>query len=253
MSGTKGLRERGIGERGRAASRMPSGGAARALVVVALLGCGSATPPPPPRSSDAPQRASSPSSAIATIDAEIGGLDEAAVQETFAKSGPAIGACIERGAERLSFLEGELKVTMRIDSQGRALEVIPTHSTYGDRATEKCIVEVLSQKRWPRPVGGRTGLATHALDSRAIGKAATALAPHKLGPALDKLKTGLAQCTRSGVAVTFYLDADGKPLAAGASTKDATGLPALDCAVSTTLGIEYPAPPSAPAKVTLAL
>ena len=229
-----------------------------AIGVAALFVCACGSAPPPPReptSTDARHGRSTPDAESATIDAEIGGLDEDAVQQVFAKAGPAIGECIGRGAERLRFLAGELKVALKIAADGSVKEGLVTRSSYGDRATEKCILASLTTRRWPKPVGGRTGLTTHTLDSAPSGAAATVQDAFRLGPSLEKLLAALDTCkgaaTSAKLTVTVYVDENGKPLSAGAAASDGTLIEALDCAVEAALALEYAAPALAPAKTAV--
>jgi hypothetical protein len=205
-----------------------------------------------PRAETASTQATRPARGTPALDieAEVGALDPAAVKQTFAAAMDGINGCYERGSKRLSFLEGEMEVLLRIDGQGAVRYAVPLESTFGDRETERCIVAELEKQIWPQPKGGREGETRQRFSIRSRGRAAVPWSPADLGSALARLQRELARCP-AAVTVTIHVDPDGKPLAAGAAVADEHGLPAIDCALNAAKRIRYPSPGSWPAKVTI--
>ncbi|HEY3498269.1 MAG TPA: hypothetical protein VGK73_26420, partial [Polyangiaceae bacterium] len=72
---------------------------------------------------------------------EIGGMNEDAVDEAFRTSLKSLQRCIDKGATRVEFLGGSVNFFLKIDSQGKIDRAYLEHSTIGDRATERCMLD----------------------------------------------------------------------------------------------------------------
>jgi hypothetical protein len=130
-------------------------------------------------------------------------------------------------------------------------------STIGDRATEKCMLDVLRSKNWPEPVGGEVGIAQSGIGFDMINdvREPTEWSSEDAAPGLDKLNGKLNACKhgKGGFEATLYVDTDGNVLAAGATPPDEEGEASVDCIVDALKGGTFPSPGSWPAKVTLSL
>jgi hypothetical protein len=226
-------------------------------LLLALLGCGSVPGPleqptsPQPVRKKRNRKRGGPS-----IAAEVGALDAKETQAVFSAAMPAIEGCLAAGRERLSYLAGELKVLLRIASDGSVRYALPLKSTFGDLASEQCMLKALTDKSWPRPQGGREGEARQSFRIGALGRPAVAWNPHDLGRNGKRLVKALDGCRqKAGVerlAIALHIDQDGQPLAAGGSTDDPAGLAAIACGIKAAKALRYPSPGSWPAKVTIA-
>jgi hypothetical protein len=189
------------------------------------------------------------------IRAEVGALDEAAVKQVFRAAVPRIEACFRAGSKRHAYLEGEIEVLLRIRGDGRVRYALPVGSSFGDRETERCILDELGRERWPEPQGGDEGETRQKFEVGAAGRPAVAWSPAQLGSRLGELQRKLRRCQAnvgtSGLSVTIHVDPDGKPVTAGAAVSDERGLGALDCALDAATSLRYPSPGSWPAKVTV--
>jgi len=89
---------------------------------------------------------------------EIGGLSQEDVEEQFQALQSEFLQCVDRAADDLSWIGGSVRIQMRLDPAGRVRWVHLTDSTLGDRDTERCLLDKIRQRTWPRPLSG-DGLA----------------------------------------------------------------------------------------------
>lgn len=111
------------------------------------------------------------------------------------------------------------------------------------------------EQSWPKPTGGREGTARTRFGRDAEGRAPVSWQASDLGPGGARLTAALARCAasagRSGLTLTMYVDAEGRPIAAGVALADESGLSAVDCALRAAKAERYPSPGSFPAKVVV--
>ena len=139
-------------------------------------------------------------------------------------------------------------VAVGFDVLGHSFQAI------GDRVTEKCMLDVLRAKSWPKPVGGEVGIAQGGIGFDMINdvREPTEWSSEDAAPGLDKLNGKLNACKngKGGFEVTLYVDTDGNVLSAGATPPDEEGEKSVDCIVDALKGATFPSPGSWPAKVT---
>ncbi|MCC6645570.1 MAG: hypothetical protein IT374_08375 [Polyangiaceae bacterium] len=210
---------------------------------------------PAPRSPDAAPTARARREAAPDVKGEIGALDAKAVTATFEGAMKKVEACQDdrrRADERLDFLSGEVSVEVRVTEAGAARAVWLTRSTVGDRATERCIVAALGAAAWPKPQGGREGIAKNGFTLPMKGdRDAVAWDAAKVAGELAKARAALAACTKGGHAeVTLYVDAQGKVITAGAASAADGGDAAADCLAREVSKLKFSSPGGWPAKVT---
>jgi hypothetical protein len=189
---------------------------------------------------------------------EIGGMNEDAVEQAFSASLGGLERCLSRGAERVEFLSGSVSFFLKIDTSGRIAKAYLERSTLGDRSTEKCMLNSLRKKTWPKPVGGDHGLARKSFefDPPNDVRPPTEWSDGDARPGLETIGDDLAKCKNghSGpFEATVYVGTEGEVLSAGATPPDETGEDAIDCLVDALKSAKFPSPGSWPAKVTLAL
>jgi hypothetical protein len=191
------------------------------------------------------------------LTSEIGGLNEDQVDATFDKALRGIKKCLDQGAKRVEFLGGGVAFFVKIDLDGKAVHTHLERSTLGDRATEKCMLNALRSRDWPKPVGGEIGLARKSYDFDPPNdvRPPTEWSSEEAGPGLDKINGKLDECKdgKGGFEATLYVDTDGNVLSAGATPPDEEGEKSVDCIVDALKGGTFPSPGSWPAKVTLSL
>lgn len=229
------------------------------LVSSVGVGCGggsstsSAVRSPEDEGSSRRQRSGGPE-----VSSEVGGLDEAKVNETFEQSIGALQKCLSRGASRIEFLGGAVSFFIEVGSDGSVSHAHLEQSTLGDRKTEKCMLSALQAKTWPKPIGGKVGLARKSFDFDPPNdvRPPTDWEAQNVEPVLEKKSAEIAEC-KSGSSGTFtatlYVDTEGSPISVGVTPPDAAGESAVDCLVELLKDATYPSPGSWPAKVTFQL
>jgi len=232
---------------------------ALALTSTALLAvaCGGSEPAPKdasikdqaPKTDDGPHVVAS---------AEIGGMNEDAVDDTFKSSVKGLQRCLDAGAKHVEFLGGSVSFLLKIDGNGKVSAAYLEHSSLGNRTTERCMLDSLSAKTWPKPVGGEHGLArkSFTFDPPNDVREPITWDDHDAAPGMKKIASDLGKCkagNRGPFEATLYVDASGKVLSAGAAPPDERGETAVDCLVGVLESASFPSPGSWPAKVTLQL
>jgi hypothetical protein len=227
-----------------------------ALAILACHACGGSEPPP-----KAPEPAAEPEEerpSGVSMSAEIGGLNEDKVDKTFQSALSDFQRCIDDGAKRVEFLGGSVSFFVKIDAHGKVDHAHLEKSTIGDRETEKCMLDTLRGKRWPKPVGGQHGLARKSFDFDPPNdvRAPTAWDGDRVSEGISKLSKKVSACKQGdsgSFEATLYVGTDGSVMAAGVTPPDEAGESDVDCLVSALKGASLPSPGSWPAKVTFSL
>lgn len=201
-----------------------------AALALGAVACGS--PPPPPAAPPPPPAPveQAPEREQANTQSEIGGMNEEAMNRAFQSISPAIQECISAGSGRVKALGGSVTIALRVAKDGAAKWAYMKTSSLGDRETEKCMLEAVRSKAWPKPVGG-DGLAEKSFDLDPL------TAPVEIDEAKQKKPIALvrkeAWRCRNGVRgafrATVYVRATGKVLAAGVTPPNEKGETAADC------------------------
>ncbi len=193
-----------------------------------------------------------------SVSAEIGGLSEEKVDKTFQSALTDFQSCLDDGAKRVEFLGGSVSFFIKIDVHGKVDHAHLEKSTIGDRETEKCLLDSLRHKRWPKPVGGLHGLARKSFDFDPPNdvRAPTSWDGDRVSDAVGKLSHKLSACKKGAngsFEATLYVGTDGTVMAAGVTPPDEAGESDVDCLVGALKGAAMPSPGSWPAKVTFTL
>jgi hypothetical protein len=162
------------------------------------------------------------------------------------------------GAKHVEFLGGSVAFLLKIDGTGRVSDAYLEHSTLGNRTTERCMLDALRAKSWPKPVGGQHGLArkSFTFDPPNDVREPISWDDRDAAPGLKKIASEVSQCKRGhsgSFEATLYVGTDGKVLSAGVTPPDEDGEDALDCLVGVLESASFPSPGSWPAKVTVTL
>jgi hypothetical protein len=229
---------------------------ASALLLIGAASCGGSEPP---AQAPAPEKtAVRPKKKQAMqVLGQLGSLDEGKVNDTFQRLLPKMGDCIGRGAGKIEFLGGHLKVFVRIGMDGSARWAYLSESTLGDRDTEKCILSAVQRTSWPPPLEGE-GQAEKAFDFEPSPDVRDAVAwePDHVQKQIETIHGKLAHCTRGArgpYRVTAYIDRDGSVMGAGVAVPDEPGERAADCIADAAKAVKFPSPGSWPAKVSFEL
>ncbi len=198
----------------------------------------------------------------ASVSQEIGALDQDAVTKTFERSVKALQKCLSRGVESVEYLGGRIAFSLKIAGDGSVAEAHVEDSTIGHLDTERCMVRALKAKTWPKPVGGRHGLAQNSIefDPLTDGRPADEWDPSNVSEVTAGL-VGLRQkCgAERRMKATVYVEDDGsgktgKALSVGlAAPSGPPSQDATDCIVQALKSATYPTPGSWVAKVSFEL
>jgi len=189
---------------------------------------------------------------------EVGGMNEEKVDSTFKSSLGALERCLNQGSSRVEFLGGSVHFYLKIDATGRIAHAHVEQSTLGDRATERCMLDALRGKTWPKPVGGDVGLARKSFDFDPPSdvRPPTDWDESEVRETVEKLHGKFKDCKRGrlrGFSATAYVAADGAVLGASVTPPDEEGEEYVDCLTEVILGATFPSPGSWAAKVSFSL
>ncbi len=234
------------------------------LALVAGTGClVSACGGEPPPKEPEPTRLPTPNRAVRPdlqVSQELGQLDPKLADQAFERIKPKLMACQAQGVKRLDYLAGDAKFFARLDGAGKVRWVYLEESTLGDRATEQCVLEVLTNAPWPAPVGGEAELQKGFGFELQDARPPTAWGPEKAQAATATLAAEAKRC-RGGKSepafhVTVYVEPDGaqgKVASAGVATTTREAAAQSDCVVSAVKALRFPSPGSYAAKISFSL
>jgi hypothetical protein len=218
-------------------------------VLLALAGC-SASPPPVAEAPPAPEPERidrGPTS----MEGEIGGMNEEAVGIAFDALQEDVAGCVKQGSERVREIGGRFVLSMRVDRSGNPRWAYLSESTLGDRDTEKCVLDLVKDRSWPKPVGGE-GLASRAFEIDA-GTEPVELEAKRVKGTVGAAAETLWRCKKGldgSFIATAYLRPDGRVKSAGVAPPSEAGEAASDCIVETIAKLRFRSPGKRAAKVT---
>jgi hypothetical protein len=222
---------------------------------LALAGCSSPPKPAaaPHEAEPEPERVEQPSNGMGAM-AEIGGLDEKKVRESFESALDGLQSCLSEGSRQNEMMGGSIEFAVKVNTRREAANVWAVESSLGQRETERCMFDALRQVSWPAPIGGKFGIAktSFEFDLPKGVKPPTVWDAGRVSDVVDELGAQMDECTggRHGdVLVTLYVGANGKAISGGASSSGETEDDAVDCVLGALLSAEYPSPGDYPAKV----
>lgn len=230
--------------------------------------CSGAQPPPPAAAPPPPAVDAGPPPApvVASrcgnahgiaIEGQMGALDPNRVRRTLHDAEPTLTACYTHRVEELPCLAGHIDLRIRVGEDGAVRWAIPTTSTLGDRATERCIVDAAAALHFEPPCGGESEV-TYGLDFEGgpDRRPATAWTPQRVETALRTRRTALATCRhgdRSALQVTLYVAPNGSVAAAGAALASHEALEMTDCVLREVQALHLPTPGSWYARTTVTI
>jgi hypothetical protein len=184
---------------------------------------------------------------------EFGGMNQEKVDRTFKKLYPTLSECLMQGQQRVKFLGGDVQFLVKVDMTGQARHAHIEESNLGDYETEQCMLRAIRDSRWPKPVGGRIGLARSSIGFDPPGDVRPPVqwSSDDVETALGKLSDDFAACGRGGpFAITAYVKTNGSVLSAGVAHSDESGDETARCLVDAVKAASFGSPGSWPAKVT---
>jgi hypothetical protein len=174
-----------------------------------------------------------------------GTLSQEEIRRALEPKLPRFLRCAAARLGELEVLSGSLTFSFHIALNGSVAAAQPSQSTLGDRATERCMLEVAEATRFPPPHGGEADFTWPLelpLDPEVRApvelSADFALVPalptprsKASAPQSDTARAASLQASCGGpeYTVTAYLDPNGGVLAAGVATPDPVTAGELDC------------------------
>ncbi len=234
------------------------------IMASTLAACGGK--PEPKAVETAPTAGSPPPVATAArkgpklgVQQELGEIDPKLAKAALEKADPALFSCHKAGIKRVEYLSGAVKAFLRVGEDGKVRWAYLEDSSMGDRATERCMLDVLSRTPFPKPEGGDAEIHKGWTFDGGDAREPSPWPADKLAAALDKQKAEIAACragTKGSFKVTAYVEPDGargKVATVGIAPPDKDGESKVDCLVRALTGMEAPSPGSYAAKVSFSL
>ncbi len=221
------------------------------VAAIAVAGCGSATPEAAPVETAEPPPTHHSNGGMGA-EAEVGGMNQDAVEKVFAQVTDKLQACQKDAASRIPYVAGDVGFHVKVDHDGKPTIVELSQSTMGDLQTEKCMVDVITGCQFPPPVGGKFGLADIAnLGFPALGEVREPVpwSESDMGPGAKAACATLRACKQGSKALsaTFYVEKDGRIQSVGFAGDRS----AADCAADKLKRLKFNSPGSYAAKVSL--
>ncbi len=197
---------------------------------------------------------------------ELGSIDEVATNRAFDGLQNQFLECQKQGMQRVEFLAGDAKFFIRVGADGAAKWAYLEDSTIGDRATEKCVLQVVTSAHWPKPDGGEAEVQKSISFDVGDARPAVPWRSDKVSSVLATESSDAMQCKgkiRGVFKVTVYVEAGeaehkkkhahGKVLAVGVAPPSRDGEAKVDCIVDAVKDWKMPSPGGWAAKVTFSL
>jgi len=234
-----------------------------------LAACGGAPPPPPVEVPPAPEPAHTEAPPLQASQ-ELGSIDELATNRAFDALQNQFLDCQKQGMQRVEFLAGDAKFFIRVAQDGSVKWAYLEDSTIGDRATEKCMLQVVTSAHWPKPDGGEAEVQKSISFDVGDARPAVAWRSDKVSSVLATESNDAMQCkgkVRGVFKVTVYVEPgaasehhkkkhphdQGKVLSVGVAPPSKDGEEKVDCIVDAVKDWKMPSPGGWAAKVTFSL
>lgn len=202
-----------------------------AIGFLSLTGCAAAPAPKPVMADAAP--APRIDAGASHYESEIGGMNEDAVEDRFKAMARPIARCFEHGTARVEQIGGSFTVSFRVDRRGKTRWAHMLASTIGDRGTESCLLDLVRNETWPKPLSGE-GLAEKTVEIEP-SSAPQAVDLKHVRQTVLMAKSRTAACRRGlqgAFHVTAYLEPDGRVRTSGVATPDEKAEAVADCITS---------------------
>jgi hypothetical protein len=159
--------------------------------------------------------------------------------------------CIQQRSGEVEWLAGGVTIEFHVKLDGRVAKAYPRDSSLGDRATERCVIEVAEATRFPQPRGGEADFSwSFEVPLDGSIREPVSLPDDAIASVVGGQVGALTgSCGAGNYGVTAYVDPAGRVVAAGASASDAEGAEQLDCVASAVQGFTFPSPGSYAAKI----
>jgi len=191
-----------------------------------------------------------------------GTLSQEEIQRALEPRLPKFMRCASPRLSELEVLSGAMRFAFHIAVNGSVGAVALAQSTLGDRASERCMLEVAGATKFAAPHGGEADFTWPlelplADDVRAPVELtsdfaqAVSHAPNRDGVSQSEAVQGA--CGGGAYVVTAYVDPSGKVLASGVASPDPATSVDLDCVSQAVDAWAFPSPGSYVGKVSFTI
>ena len=240
----------------RARGRASEDKSSRAFIVAICVGsaaCGAKAPvaeAPAERSSSGSEEAGSGSDAL-SVTGLRGTLSQYEIQNALEPRMMKFSRCVQKRAGDVEWVSGGIAFEFKVALDGSVASVYPSKSSFGDRETERCMLDIARGTRFPAPHGGEAEFSWSLevpLDPDVRTPVPWTAA--EAGTVVNDRASELgAQCGAGPFDLTAYVDVEGKVVAAGGSAQSEAGAAQLDCVTQAVQGWLFPSPGSYAAKL----
>jgi hypothetical protein len=231
-----------------------------ALLALLDVACGGSEPlprAPAPTPDTSQQKPRKPRMSVST---ELGQIDPAETDAAFQKLQPAMMRCYQDSQKRVEFLGGDVKFFLRVGQDGTAKWAYLSNATLGDRASERCMLDLAMGARWPTPEGGEAEVQkSMGFDPPSNVRPPADWSADRVANAIGAHSSDVAKC-KAGASgafrVTAYVEPQGKSgkvAAAGIAPPNQDGESKADCLVEVVKKMKLPSPGSYAVKVSFTL
>jgi hypothetical protein len=182
------------------------------------------------------------------------------VSNTFQDLSAQFESCQKSGLRHLAYLSGRVKFFMRVGEDGKTKWTYVEESSLGDYDTEKCMIDIIENAQWPKPIGGDATVERDLTFDPTDARQPADWSPDKVAAMLGQHKKSLDKCVAAAPSAKFSVTAyvephgkEGKVAAVGVSTSNKEGQAQAKCVVDAVRAIKMPSPGSYAAKVTFGL
>jgi TonB family protein len=187
----------------------------------------------PPTADDAP---STPAPDM-KVDAELGVLDTAAVEETLQGRLGDVRACYRRAGKAQDYAGGRVLLRFLVEGSGQVQDVWVVESSLGNYSVERCLVDLGRGVVFEAPTGGKATTFDYPVEFRSTNEVAVLdVDGLKIDHDVAAFLPQLAACgpvAKEAVAAIIYIEPNGFPGSVGLASNVALDEGAGDCAVQT--------------------
>lgn len=185
----------------------------------------------------------------------MGTLEAGHVRQVMRGAEASVSSCFSQRLEAVPCLAGRVELKLRVGADGAVRWAIPTRSTIGDQAVERCMMEHARALQFQPPCGGEAEVTWPLeMDGGPDARPATEYPRQRLDVAMRAHRAALTACRQnhaSPLEMTLYVSPDGAVLSAGTNVTSPDDVAVSDCVVREAQTWRLPSPGSWYARVTV--
>ncbi|MCH2109167.1 MAG: hypothetical protein MK135_07550 [Polyangiaceae bacterium] len=187
------------------------------------------------------------------MEQDCGGMNGNKVNRVVRRLQDDLGECLMSGYDAVDYFGGDVAFLVEVNRGGQAEQVFVESSNLGNYQVEQCMMDLLKDSRWPKPVGGLVGLArtNMGFDPPEDVRPPESWTSNDISSFLVENNETFQECGEGGpYTITAYVAPDGQTLSAGVAHLDGAGDETAACLIETVERLTFPSPGSWAAKVS---